>query len=168
MRTFHATALILLGSIAFATPALAGTDTDNLNVTASVENSCVITGGTLAFGVYDTVSGAAVNASTSINVECTAGAITTITLGEGANEDTGSTPAAPARRLYDGDASFLSYSLYSDAGRTTAWGDTAETGKGYTAITAEAAALTVYGRVAANQDVPAGSYTDTVVATVTF
>ena len=28
--------------------------------------------------------------------------------------------------------------------------------------------FTVYGRVASNQDVPAGSYNDTVVATVNF
>lgn len=164
---------IKLATIVFLTAAAlpaatAGTDTDDLEITASVENTCVITGGTLAFGTYDTIAGVAVDGSATISVECTAGATATITLGQGAHADTGSTDADPARRLNDGGTNFLAYELFLDAGRTSEWGNTEGTGKSYEAVSAEAVSQNVYGRLLANQDVPAGSYTDTVVATVTF
>jgi spore coat protein U-like protein len=168
MKTTRTALFILVGTLAMAPAAIAGTDTDNLTVTASVQNTCVITGGTLAFGVYDTVSGAAVDASTALSVECTRGAATTITLGEGDNADVASAPDEPLRRLSDGDTSFLSYSLFSDVGRTAIWGDTAGTGKDYNAVSAAPVSQTVYGRLASNQDVVAGSYTDTVIATISF
>jgi spore coat protein U-like protein len=46
------------------------------------------------------------------------------------------------------------------------WNSTAPVA--YTAVSKAASSLTVYGRVAAGQDVPAGSYSDTVIATITF
>lgn len=168
MRNSRSLFAVLIGSLALAPSAIAAISTGTLAVSASVQNSCLITGGTLAFGVYDTITGSAIDSSTTISVECTAGAVTTITLGQGANADTGSTDAAPLRRLSDGGINRLSYSLFTDAGRTAVWGNTAGTGKGYTAANANPANQTVYGRLTANQDVPAGAYTDSVVATITF
>lgn len=168
MRSTRTALFTILALLTLAPAAFAGTDTDNLEVTASVQNSCVITGGTLAFGVYDTVTGAQLDASTSISVECTTGATATIMLGQGANADTGSTDDAPLRRLNDGGTNYLSYQLYSAANRGTVWGNTAGTGVEYTAASADAFAETVYGRIAGGQDVPAGSYSDTVIATVSF
>jgi spore coat protein U-like protein len=169
MRSIHTALLVAALSFTAAPSAFAaGSDSDNLTVTASVENSCVITGGTLAFGVYDTITGAAVDASTAIRVECTAGATATITLGEGANADVGSTADDPERRLSDGGSSFLAYELFIDSNRGSEWGDTLGTGKEYTAVDANPAAQTVYGRITSGQDVAAGAYADTVVATVTF
>jgi len=58
--------------------------------------------------------------------------------------------------------------LYSNSGRTTIWGS------GAAAVTPSAPSsyapvvYTVYGRVAAGANVTAGSYSDTVVATVNF
>jgi spore coat protein U-like protein len=160
--------LFLAGSLFLAPAAFADTDADNLEVTASVVNTCQITGGTLNFGAYDTVSGAAVNASTTVSVECTEGATAIITLGQGANPDTGTTTAVPLRRMSDGGTNYLSYFLYSDTDRLTVWGETPVTGKSYTATSAAPANLTVFGTIAANQDEPANSYSDTVVATITF
>lgn len=65
------------------------------------------------------------------------------------------------------DTNHLSYSLFSDTERTTVWGDGATVDVG-SAGTGSAVDHTVYGRVASGQNVPAGSYADTVVATVTF
>jgi spore coat protein U-like protein len=62
---------------------------------------------------------------------------------------------------------YLSYSLYQDSNHTTVWGDTAGTGVSHTG-TGTATNITVYGRVAGAQNVPAATYNDTVVATVTF
>jgi len=62
---------------------------------------------------------------------------------------------------------FLSYSLFQDVGHTTVWGNTGGTGVANTG-TGSQTAITVYGSVAAGQNVPSGNYSDTVVATVTF
>jgi spore coat protein U-like protein len=69
--------------------------------------------------------------------------------------------------MSDGGTSFLTYGLYSDAGRATVWGNSATTDVEHTG-TGTLTAITVYGRIPSGQNVPAASYSDTVVATVTF
>ena len=149
------------------TLAMAGTATSNMSVSATVSDSCTISAGALAFGAYDTVAGSAVDGTATLSVACTQGASSTITLGQGANADSGSTDAAPLRRLANGTDT-LSYALFQDSGRSTVWGNTGGTGAGYTASSAAPTDVTVYGRIAASQSVPAASYSDTVVATITF
>ncbi|HVV81424.1 MAG TPA: spore coat U domain-containing protein [Kofleriaceae bacterium] len=153
---------------ALAAPARAGSASGDLTVSATVEDSCAITGGTLAFGAYDVAHGADVDASTAVTVACTAGASATITLDQGANPAAGSSDDAPLRRLSDGGTGFLSYTLYSDAARATVWGNSAGTGKAYTAATSDPIDQSVYGRITANQLVPLGVYTDHIVATIVF
>ena len=168
-RTLPVTGVLLL-SLAAATSTDAATNTANLSVTASVTANCSISTAPVAFGAYDPVSTnatAALNGTGTVNVTCTSGASTTVTLGQGLNAGSGSSDTAPARRLTDGSSHFLTYSLYSDTGRTTVWGNTAGTGAASTG-TGSQVALTVYGAVDAGQNVPTGSYSDTVVATVTF
>lgn len=159
-----------LGGMPLQESYAAGTATDNLSVSASVGANCTISTSAVAFGAYDPVNAnasSALNGTGSVTVTCTQGAATTVTLGQGSNADTGSTDTAPARRMSDGGTHFLSYTLYSDSTRSTVWGNTAGTGKTHTG-TGTATAITVYGSVAAGQNVPAGSYNDLVVATVTF
>ena len=150
-----------------ATDADAGTATSTLSVSATVQSTCSITSGSLTFGTYDTLSGSQVDGTATISVACTKGAATTITLGQGQNADTGSTDASPIRRMASG-ATMLAYSLYTDANRLTVWGNTVATGRAYVSASSATAQLTVYGRIAANQDVPAGSFSDTIVATISF
>jgi len=157
------TALVVavLGSTASA-----ATATANLNVSATVTNNCTISTTPLTFGSYDPVvanASAHLDGTGTVTVACTKGAAATVGLGLGSNA-TGS-----VRRMADGGTNYLTYELYQDAGRTTVWGDSG------TALLSPGAApskaprnFTVYGRVAANQDVPAGNYSDTVVATVNF
>ena len=89
-----------------------------------------------------------------------------MTLGQGANPDGASSDAVPVRQMTDG-TNFLTYFLFQETGRTTVWGNTALTGVAHTG-TGTLTAITVFGRLGAGQNVPAGSYTDTVVATITF
>jgi spore coat protein U-like protein len=150
--------------------ASAATQTANLTVTATVSASCSISTTPLAFGAYDPVganSAAPLDASGAVIVTCTNGAATTVTLGQGAHANTGSSDTTPLRRMQATGANFLSYSLYQDAGRTTIWGNTAGTGVGHTGA-GTATSVAVYGRIAAAQNVVSGAYSDTVVATVTF
>lgn len=152
-----------------ASPALADTATSQMEVTASVSNSCTISAGTLAFGTYDPVvanASAELPGQAVLTVACTKDAATTIDLDQGANADTGSTDTAPLRRMSDG-TNFLSYALYSDAGHATLWGtgdgvNVAYTGSG----TSEE--VDVFGAVAPGQNVPSGDYTDTVTTTINF
>ncbi len=159
---------ILLAGIGIA-PAFAGTATSNLSVTATVTASCSINAGALALN-YDPVVANQSTASTStatLTVACTSGSASTITLGQGTNAATGSTDAAPQRRALNGTANYLNYGLYSDAAYQTLWGNTSATGAAYTG-TGTTGTVTVYASIPAAQNVPAGAYSDTVVATVTF
>jgi spore coat protein U-like protein len=173
-QKLNAGRLMAAGMAALAMGVVSSTDaataTSNLAVTASVSANCTISTAPVAFGAYDPVSANAttgLNGTGTVSVTCTNGATTTVTLGQGANAAGGSTAAAPARRLKDGATDFLTYSLFSDTGRTAVWGDTAGTGVPHTG-TGTLTALTVYGVVNAGQQVPAGNYSDTVVATITF
>jgi spore coat protein U-like protein len=63
----------------------------------------------------------------------------------------------------------LSYALYSNAGRSTNWGNTPGTDTvAQTASTILPISFTVYGRIPQQQSVGAGSYTDTVTVTVSY
>lgn len=144
----------------------AATATANLSVSATVSNNCTISTAALAFGSYDPVVAHAstnLDGSGTVTIACTKGAATTIGFGLGSNA------AGSTRRMGDGASDFLTYELYQDSGRTTVWGNS---GAGlFTPAAAPSKAarnFTVYGRVTSNQDVPAGSYADTVVATVNF
>jgi spore coat protein U-like protein len=173
-RRLDARKLMAAGTAVLTIVAASSTDaataTSNLAVTASVTANCTIATAPVAFGAYDPVSAnatTALNGTGTVNVTCTNGATTTVTLGQGSNPAGGSTAAAPARQLKDGGTDLLTYSLFSDPGRTTVWGDTAGTGVAHTG-TGTLTALTVNGAVDAGQNVPAGNYSDTVVATITF
>ena len=99
----------------------------------------------------------------TVTIACTKGATTTIGLGLGGNAS-GST-----RRLTDGSGNYLTYEAYQDSSHATVWGTSGAGLLTPAAAPSKAARnFTVYGRIAGNQDVPAGSYTDTVTATVNF
>lgn len=160
------TALFLAASSA----SHAGTATSNLSVTATVSANCTISTAPVAFGAYDPIvanATAALDGTGTVTVTCTTGSAATITLGQGTSPATGSTDAAPLRQMKDSGTDVLAYTLYQDSGRTTAWGNTAGTGVAETG-TGTVQNVTVYGAVPAGQNVPAASYSDTVVATVTF
>jgi spore coat protein U-like protein len=149
--------------------AATGTDTGSFEVKATVVAKCRFKSATdLSFGSYDPTD-ATDNTSgqNDIVVKCTKGTPYTIALDQGANADAGSTAAAPTRRMKSG-SEYLSYSLYSDSGRSTVWGDNANN-PGMTSTTNADTTYNAYGTLPAGQDVTAGlSFTDTVGVTVTF
>lgn len=139
------------------------TATDTFSVTATVENSCVVTANDLAFGTVNVLSGTDVDATSTIDVTCTNGATYEVGLDGGGEADVAN------RAMSDGGTGSLNYALYSDSGRSTNWGNTTAVdvveGTGSGAVQT----LTVYGRIPQGQNtVAAGSYTDTVTATVTY
>ena len=148
------------------TPASARqTATANLAVTASVANGCTITTTPLAFGAYDPVVAnltAPLAGTGGVVITCTKNAVTHIGLGLGANA------SGSIRRMILG-TDFLTYELYQEVGHTTVWGTVGAAMLTPVAAPSKAArTFSVYGLVPPAQDVAAGSYTDSVVATVNF
>ena len=163
--------LALAGATALVVGAMSGSQaatTSDIAVTATVTARCdITTTQAVAFGAYDPLSVTDATTTGILSVTCTNGSDATVTLDEGDHADTGSTAANPSRQMSDGETveSFLGYALYTDAGYQTEWDGV--TGQAYTG-TGTAGSLTVYAVLPAEQNVPAGSYSDTVVATITL
>jgi spore coat protein U-like protein len=152
----------LIGTSALAQ----GTQSTTFLVQTTVASTCVILAGPLTFGAY---AGAQIDSTSTITVTCTNGSAARILLDEGPNKASGSTAAAPQRRMSDGatpTAHYLTYQLYSDNAGGTVWDNV--TGKTSTG-SGIAQGLTVYGRLPGGQlGAPVGSYTDTITATISF
>jgi spore coat protein U-like protein len=173
MKTSHAIGTrgrlaVAIGVIGALGSAIAAANkTADLNVNASVANNCTLTTGAIAFGPYDPVGANAtagtgdLTANGHVYVACTKGAGATIDLGNGGAAD------ANSRRLTSG-ANNLTYQLYRADG-TTVWAAGAATGGvTYNSTSKAQTDMVVVGKIAGGQDVPAGTYTNTIVATVNF
>ena len=115
------------------------------------------------FGNYDVFGSANVDSTGSIKIQC----INilnpwVLSLDKGAN----STTFIPRKMVNAG--TLLNYNLYTDAARTTVWGD----GTGGTVTVSGSSngstTHTVYGRIPPGQDARAGLNADTVVITLNF
>ena len=162
---------MLVGSAGFSTAIFAGTATDNMAVTTDVGISCTITVADLTFTSYDPTYGVDNDSTGSVTSTCTTGGSVVLTLGQGSSADSGSTDAAPIRRMVGttGAASgtYLNYGLYQEGGRTTVFGNTSDTGGSFTA-TGGADVTTVYGRIPKEQAAAVGSFVDSVSVTLTY
>lgn len=127
--------------------------------------NCTISTTAVAFGTYDVFGASPVDSTGAVTYRCNAAARNIrVTLSRGQ-----SATFTPRTMLKTGEA--LTYNLYMDAARTTIWGD----GTGGTQFYSKAnpanntnIVLTIYGRITAAQDISAGSYTDTIAATINF
>jgi spore coat protein U domain-containing protein, fimbrial subunit CupE1/2/3/6 len=161
----------------------AGTATGVTNVSASIAQKCIMTTpATLSFGAYDPIgtnASANLAASTTITYQCTKGADTYgspkpwLDLDAGANSGqvtvscvgAGTTTCTRTMKEANNGTDYLSYDLYTSAAYTTVW-NTANTAS-YTRTSMAATNLTVYGLIAAGQNVTVStSYPDSVTATV--
>jgi spore coat protein U-like protein len=166
-------AFAVTGSM-FAASAQAATSpqTGNLTVSATVASSCLVVGpNALDFGAYDPADAhntTDLDGSGTITVRCTRGSNALITLGQGANAATGSNCTTPLRQMASGATERLRYFLYSDT-LDTVWGCDTSNDVPFVATNSSAAtAINVYGTIPAGQNVAVGSYTDTVLVSITF
>ena len=155
-------AMLVAGVTLISLSAFATDVTANLSVSANVVNSCSVSAGSMDFGTYNPLSSSDLDQTGSFDVRCTNGGGASIKLDQGLN-GTG-TIAAPVRRMAS-NGNYLTYQLYSDSNRQNAW--EGATGVSYSG-TGSTQAQTVYGRIAASQNAVVGSYSDTVVITVTY
>jgi spore coat protein U-like protein len=169
--------LVTFALAVFATvPAFALTATTNVGVSANIANTCTIANTAVGLGTYDPIVAnltLPLQQAGTVTITCTKGATTTLSLGLGTHV------TGTQRRMSDGVPNYMSYELYQPPNNTpgTACSYTAPTVWGTAGVNlfAPAAApskaartYNICGEVAGGQDLPAGSYTDTVVATVNF
>ncbi len=163
-RTFTRIAAAGVVVAGLASAAEAANATASLTVAASVANNCTIATTQLSFGSYDPVgvnATADATGSGQVVIACTKNATANIALGNGGGTDVNS------RRLASG-GNFLPYQLYREDG-TTVWGSGVGTGAvSYNSTSKAPTTLAVHGKIPGGADVPAGTYTDTIVATVNF
>lgn len=123
---------------------------------------CTVAASTLDFGTQGLLDTAR-DASANLSVTCPLATSYTVGLGPG-SAGGGAAPTARTMRL---GVDAVTYGLYRDAARSLAWGST--TGLLYTGTgSGLAQSIPVYGRVPVQDTPPAGTYTDTVVVTVTY
>lgn len=151
----------ILGVLPCPNLLLPQTSHPTFNVTANVENSCLVSAQNIDFGSHGVLS-TNIDAAGELAVTCTPGTNYTVGL------DGGLTGGAPTARKMAKGAEQITYGLFQNAGRTIAWGDTigADTVAGSGSGTAQN--LPVYGRVPPQTTPTAGVYTDTIVVTVTY
>lgn len=159
LRWISVTALAIPAGVAQA----ASTST-TFNVTTTVIDVCAVAAGNLSFGTYSPIGGSALDGTSSITVTCTLGTGYNLRLNQGAN---GSSVSA-RKMLRASGSELMNYSLYRDAGRTQNWGETDNSDTVSSTGTGTSQAHTVYGRIPASENMPTGSYSDTVTVTVSY
>lgn len=175
MNAFKSTLLAAAVLAAGIVPAFAA-DTTTFNVKIVILKACTITAAAATdvdFGsvVYD--STAAVDNQGSVTARCTPLTPYSIALSAGANAATAND--VTTRRMKNVDAAvttsnYVGYQLYRDSGRSLVWGNTTGTNTLASTGTGANQVWPVYGRVAnpSTNNAAAGSYLDTVTATITY
>ena len=159
---------VLMGAASLS--ALAATTSTNVGVTTTVIANCTVTSTPIAFGNYDALSATPNDAVGTLVLTCTQGSAPSVAIGLGANA------SGVQRRMTDG-TNFLPYSVFrptSNAASATCTGATTDypaTVPGFALVAAPSTAARTFnlcGQIAAGVSVPIGTYSDTVLATVTF
>jgi spore coat protein U domain-containing protein, fimbrial subunit CupE1/2/3/6 len=160
---------ILFG--AFALMLIAGTSrADSLgalmNVSATVVPNCRLEVPPLSFGTYDPLSANAVqpaDASTTVIVNCTRNTVGNLSFDYGRNS-----ASIGARAMGGPGVERLGYQIFRDPARSQLWATGVDAVRFTSDGISKPQQMTVFGRIAASQEVAPGSYTDVLTATVDF
>src|ERR1044072_4324088 len=133
------------------------------STTSTITATCTInSSSTLNFGTLGVLASSTDQTST-IQVTCT----NTTPYNIGLDAGTGSGATVAVRKLTSGGAT-VNYTLYSDSGRTTVWGNTVSTDTVAATGSGSAQSYTVYGRIPAQTTPAPGNYADTITVPVTY
>jgi len=163
----HSRLALIVCALAGAGSASAATRTGNLAVGATVINRCLFTSETLDFGTYTPGNGPR-PAMARVFVFCPNGMTYQVGLGTGL-----AVGATEVNRSMQNGSALLSYGLFRDGGHTQNWGQASaadrdsDTGRGMDKDNMHR----VRGLIPdtpANQLVSGGTYTDTVLVTITY
>lgn len=134
-------------------------------VTANVISNCSISARNMDFGTAG-VNFSSHSTTGTLTVRCSAG--TTYALSLNAGQGSGATFAARKLTRAGGTETLL-YSLYTDPVQTQVWGDGTQGSMTVSGVgTGGDQAVTVYGLAPAQTSGPPGTYSDTIIVTVTY
>lgn len=140
--------------------------TGNLPVSTIVTANCSLNSASLNFGVYDPIGqhrSSSLDGLTTFQISCTKGAYVVITLNNGLHS---ANAQHSTRAMSNGLGDYLSYEIYTNPGHSNIWSSINPIS--YISPSSTVRTQTVYGRIPAGQNEPAGNYTDTVTITATF
>jgi spore coat protein U-like protein len=131
--------------------------------------NCTITTTSVYFGVYDVFAAAPLDSTGNIHITCFGFFMRTVSVwlskGNGPN-------TTHRQMVYSHPTlglSRLDYNLYLDAAHARVWGDPNPYAYSTTVLLFLLDQnLTAYGRIPQQQDVPAGTYNDTITASINF
>ncbi len=150
-------------ALAFGASAYAGSAGTTFQVTANVADDCTVTATDLNFGTYSTFTPTALAGVSTVTVACTLLAGYNVGLDAGV----GSGATVSSRKMTKG-GNALGYSLYRDPLQLLGWGVTPSVDTFPGVGTGLAIPHLVYGSVPAGQNVPGGTYVDTVTVSITY
>ena len=159
--TMTVTGLLYTGTTAPACPT-ASLGTRTFTVTGTVVSSCNATATNLVFPNTSVIA-ANVDGSSTVSVTCTNTTPYHVRLNGGLSGAT-----SPSARKMTLGAAQITYGLYRDIGRSQGWGSTDGVDTSPGTGTASAIGHTVYGRIPPQTTPAPGTYTDTIVVTVSF
>lgn len=159
--------------LSFASPVRANTTSGTMNISATVTSACTVTNTpAVAFGSFSGLMAAAVDASGSIQIQCTNGSGYTVALNSGSYSSGG----LPNRRMissvqHSSAFQYVSYQLSQSSCSATCptiWGDgTGSTNTLSSTGTGSIQTFTIFGAITVQSLYP-DSYNDTVTITVTY
>lgn len=135
-------------------------ETANLQVTAQVDASCTLTGGTLAFGTYTATAIEPTESDADIGYSCAPGTNIILSL------DAGGQAQGENRGMAGPGGATLAYQLYKDDARSQVWGIGPANGVTISGTPGTPQTVPVYGAIGPGQQTAAGAYTDTVLITL--
>jgi spore coat protein U-like protein len=130
--------------------------------TATVLANCSVSATGVNFGSSGPIT-SNVDATGTVTVQCTNSTPYTIALNGG-----NAGASNPTQRKMSKAAETITYGLYQNSARSQPWGSTSGTNTVAGTGTGSNQALTVYGRVASQTTPSPGTYTDSVIVTVTY
>lgn len=129
---------------------------------ANVPSGCQITAVTeLDFGTLTSLLTSAHDQTASVTLRCPSGTPWQIGMDNGQHH-------AGTRRMRNGAGGHIGYGIYRDAARTLAWGNSLGANTVSGTGTGSPTAVTIHGRIPAQGGASSGSYTDTVIVTLTY
>jgi len=149
--------------IPWASASHAASTTSTFSVQVALTATCTINSASaLNFGTQGILA-ANVDQTSTLQVTCT----NTTPYNIGLDAGTGTGASVATRKLTSG-GNTVNYTLYSDSGRSTVWGNTISTDTVAGTGNGSAQSYTVYGRIPTQTTPAPGTYTDTITVTVTY
>lgn len=122
--------------------------------------ACTLSTQPLGFGNINPIAGTSTNSTSSITVTCPSSTSIEVWISSGSG--------TVSQRTMSSGANQLHYNVYTDAALTTIWGDGAEGTSWTTTADSAGTTATVYGHVPNQPAAYPGTYSDSLIVTVSF